>query len=67
MAQLKGILPLRGATGNITFYKSKKSGNMMREKTGVEAKRIANDPAFERTRENGAEFGRAARRPLPHQ
>ena len=29
-------------------------------KTSVDAKRIANDPAFERTRENGAEFGSSA-------
>ena len=58
MAQQKGILPLKGTIGNITFYKSK-DGYLAREKTSVNADRIANDPAFARTRENGAEFGRA--------
>lgn len=58
MAQQKGILPLKGTIGNITFYKSKE-GYLAREKGGISANRIASDPAFQRTRENGAEFGRA--------
>lgn len=60
MAQQKGIIPLQGTIGNITFYKSK-DGFMAREKGGIDANRIANDPAFQRTRENGAEFGRAGK------
>jgi hypothetical protein len=60
MAQQKGIIPLKGTIGNITFYKSK-DGFMAREKGGLDASRIANDPAFQRTRENGAEFGRAGK------
>jgi hypothetical protein len=58
MAQQKGIIPLKGTIGNITFYKSK-DGYLAREKGSLNADRIANDPAFARTRENGAEFGRA--------
>lgn len=58
MAQQKGIIPLKGTIGNITFYKSK-DGYLAREKGSLTADRIANDPAFARTRENGAEFGRA--------
>lgn len=58
MAQQKGIIPLQGTIGNITFYKSK-DGYLAREKGSLNADRIANDPAFARTRENGAEFGRA--------
>lgn len=58
MARQKGIIPLKGTIGNITFYKSA-DGFLAREKGGVDKKRIANDPAFQRTRENGAEFGRA--------
>jgi hypothetical protein len=58
MAQQKGIIPLKGTIGNITFYKSK-DGFLAREKGGVDGKRIATDPAFQRTRENGFEFGRA--------
>lgn len=60
MAKQKGILPLKGTIGNITFYKSG-DGYLAREKGGIDAKRIASDPAFQRTRENGAEFGRAGR------
>ena len=58
MAEQKGILPIKGTIGNITFYKSK-DGYLVREKGGIDAKRIATDPAFQRTRENGFEFGRA--------
>lgn len=60
MAQQKGIIPLQGTIGNITFYKSQ-DGFMAREKGSLDASRIANDPAFQRTRENGAEFGRAGK------
>ncbi len=59
MARQKGIIKLKGTIGDITFYKTQ-DGNLAREKGGVDADRIANDPAFIRTRENGAEFGTAA-------
>jgi hypothetical protein len=60
MARQKGIIKLKGTIGDITFYKTK-DGHLAREKGGVDASRIANDPAFQRTRENGAEFGRAGK------
>ena len=60
MAKQKGIIPLQGTIGNITFYKSK-DGFVAREKGGLTAERIRTDPAFQRTRENGAEFGRAGK------
>ena len=60
MAHQKGILKLKGTVGDITFYKSKE-GYLAREKGGIDAKRIATDPAFQRTRENGQEFGRAGK------
>jgi hypothetical protein len=60
MARQKGIIKLDGTIGDLTFYKSKE-GYLAREKGGVPAERIANDPAFQRTRENGAEFGRAGK------
>lgn len=59
MARQKGIIKLTGKVGDLSFYKSK-DGYLAREKGGVEADRIKNDPAFERTRENGAEFGSSA-------
>lgn len=60
MAEQKGIIPLKGTIGNINFYKSR-DGYLAREKTSISAERIATDPAFARTRENGAEFGRAGK------
>jgi hypothetical protein len=60
MAKQKGILKLEGTIAGVTFYKSK-DGYLAKEKSGVSADRIANDPVFQRTRENGAEFGRAGK------
>jgi hypothetical protein len=60
MAKQKGIIKLKGTIGDITFYKTK-DGYIAREKGGIDANRIANDPAFQRTRENGSEFGRAGK------
>ncbi len=56
MARQNGILKIKGTIGGMTFYKSK-DGDLVREKGGVSGERIASDPAFVRTRENGAEFG----------
>lgn len=59
MARQKGIIKLKGKIGDISFYKTQ-DGHLAREKGGVDASRIANDAAFVRTRENGAEFGSSA-------
>jgi hypothetical protein len=56
MARQKGIIKLDGTIGDITFYKSK-DGYLARERGGIPADRIANDAAFQRTRE----FGRAGK------
>lgn len=58
MAFQRGIIKLKGSIGDITFYKSQ-DGYLAREKGGIEKERIMSDPAFQRTRENFAEFGRA--------
>ncbi len=58
MARQNGILKIKGTIGGMTFYKSQ-DGDLVREKGGVDGDRIANDPAFARTRENGEEFGSA--------
>lgn len=60
MAKQIGIIKLKGTIGDLSFYKTK-DGHLVREKGGVDAERIKNDPAFVRTRENGAEFGSAAK------
>ena len=45
MARQKSIIKLDGTIGGITFYKSK-DGYLAREKGGVSAERIKNDPTF---------------------
>lgn len=60
MAKQKSILPIEGTIGNLTFYKNDGEFNV-RQKSSLDADRIANDPRFERTRENGHEFARAGR------
>lgn len=60
MAKQKSIIKLQGSIGELTFVKGK-GGYYARERSGIDGKRIASDPAFARTRENNAEFGRAGR------
>jgi len=60
MARQNGLLKIKGTIGGMTFYKSQ-DGDLVREKGGVDGSRIANDPAFVRTRENGEEFGAAGK------
>ncbi|GEM64208.1 hypothetical protein SF1_21900 [Sphingobacterium faecium NBRC 15299] len=59
MARVESLIKLNGTIGDLSFYKSKSVGYQARMKTGVSGARIANDPAFARTRENGSEFGRS--------
>jgi hypothetical protein len=59
MAKQKSIIKLEGTIGGITFVKTK-DGYLAKEKTSMSGSRIKSDPTFQRTRENNAEFGRAA-------
>ena len=59
MAKVKGIVKIQGTLDELTFYKTQ-DGNLVKTKGGVSKARIATDPNFLRTRENGAEFGSAA-------
>jgi hypothetical protein len=59
MAKLKGILKIEGTLDELTFYKTQ-DGHLVKTKSGVSGDRIATDPTFQRTRENGSEFGAAA-------
>ncbi|MFN5415621.1 MAG: hypothetical protein ACK5B9_01095 [Flavobacteriia bacterium] len=59
MARQNGLIKIKGTLDNVTFYKTK-DGDLAKMKTSVDKDRIANDPAFQRTRENGAEFGSSA-------
>jgi hypothetical protein len=60
MASQEGLLTLKGKLGRISFYKTK-DGYLARQASALDAKRIQTDPAFARTRENFAEFGRAGK------
>lgn len=59
MAKYDGIFDIFGTLKGMTFYKTK-DGVLIRTKGGVSKERIKNDPAFQRTRENGAEFAHSA-------
>jgi len=58
MARQESYIKLKGKIGDLTFFKTR-NGYQAREAKGIDPSRIANDPRFQRTRENGAEFGRA--------
>ena len=59
MARQTGIIKLKGKIGDLSFYKTQ-DGHLAREKGGVDAERIAKDPAYIRTRENNKEFASSA-------
>lgn len=61
MAKLRSLLKIEGTLGDMTFFKGKNGEYVAKTKSGVSKKRIAKDPAFARTRENGSEFGSVAR------
>jgi hypothetical protein len=60
MAKQRGIIKIEGTLGDITFVKTQ-DGYLAKEKTSITGGRIATDKAFQRTRENNAEFGRAGK------
>lgn len=60
MAKVDGIVTIQGTVKGMTFYHSK-DGQFVRAKGGISKKRILHDPAFQRTRENGMEFGHNAK------
>lgn len=60
MAHQMGIFPMKGTIDNISFFKTK-DGFQARKKSGIDGRRILNDPKFKRTQEHIAEFGRAVK------
>lgn len=61
MAKQASIIKIEGTIQDLTFYKGPDGTYYVRSKGGVSKGRIDNDPAFQRTRENGQEFGEVAR------
>lgn len=60
MGKLSSFIKLEGTLNDLTFYKGQ-DGYLVRTKGGIPKKRIMNDPAFARTRENISEFGSNAK------
>jgi hypothetical protein len=60
MAKQSGIFQVEGTLGNVTFIKTQ-DGFLVKTKSGISKNRIASDAAFQRTRENNSEFGRAGK------
>ena len=60
MAKLKGIIPIVGTIGELTFRQTR-HGYIASVKSRMDANRIKTDPRFQRTRENMAEFTRAGK------
>lgn len=60
MARNKSFIKLEGTLDGLTFYE-KDGQSLVKTTTSVNKKRILNDPAFKRTRENMREFGGAAK------
>lgn len=60
MARQKGVVKLHGTIDDFTFLRTR-DGFLAKMKTSLTAARLATDPAFARTRENGSEFARAGK------
>lgn len=61
MARQRTHMRASGSVGGITYKKTKHGATMQEQVTAIDKNRILTDPKFKRTRENGAEFGRAGR------
>ena len=59
MAKFRSLFRVSGDIGDVNFYE-KDGQKYMRQTTSLDKDRIANDPAFQRTRENNREFSGAA-------
>lgn len=55
MATVSGIIQFNGRVGELTFY-TRNGKTIARKRMGVSGKKVKTDAAFERTRENNAEF-----------
>jgi hypothetical protein len=59
MARQTSLFKLEGSLGDFCFYKTE-HGYMVRRKSSLSARRVKTDPAYERARQNAADFKRAA-------
>ena len=56
MARQVGTLKFTGSIGELNFYYTANNGWIVRKKSSLDAHRVKTDPAFERSRENSANF-----------
>jgi hypothetical protein len=56
MARHKGVIRFTGTIDGLTYYESK-YGPLVRKKAGPSSEQVKKEPAFQRLRENGKEFG----------
>jgi hypothetical protein len=61
MPKQKGTHRIKGSMGELTYYKDGDGNFSVKEKSEISKSRIQTDPAFELTRQNGQEFGRAGK------
>ncbi len=60
MGKQKGVEQKIGTVGGLTYYRSAEHGYLVRKKSNLDKKRVAKDPAFEKSRKSGDDFGRAS-------
>lgn len=60
MARQKGPIPFVGRIGDLSFYKDKQHGYLIRQKGGPSKEQIRKRKSMEVVRENNSEFGRAS-------
>lgn len=61
MGVQESFIKIKGKVGDLTFYKTRDGYQVREKKSSLTAARIATDPKFKLTRQNGMEFGRAGR------
>ena len=61
MAKQNGINPIIGTIDQFTYYRTAESGMLVRKKSSLDKNRVMTDPAFEPTRKESSEFGKARR------
>lgn len=60
MPKQRGTNPITGTIDGFTYYYNKQHGYLMRRKAGPSSKQVKKSPAFDMTRRNNDEFGRAS-------
>src|ERR1043165_2185948 len=60
MGKQKGAEQKIGTMGGLTYYRTAENGYLVRKKSSLDKKRVSKDPAFEKSRNAGLDFGKAS-------